>query len=598
MSEADSNHSAAPPMPDPLGPQAAVGSWSARPILQQVISVLRRPEVLGAVVGILGFLRYQPIAIVKPTNVERWLAGDWGTHMMGWLQFRRSPMLTFPLGQVPRLGYPLGTSLIFTDSIPLVALVLRPFSSLLPTDFQYLGLYLLASYVLQGVYGARITAIYLSSTIGQLAGAALFVLMPAFLLRDIHPALTAHWIILAVIYATLRGPRRRRWALASLVCLTVLIQPYIWLFVILLFVGLVLDDARAGSTSWRGASQTIAATVLGSIAAFTVVGAFSSDYQKAGGAPVFGINVANVLGFIAGGDGSRFMAYVTPSAHRDGYAYLGMGVLLLVVAAATLVVARYAEFATRRELNWLRRHALVLVAAILLLAFAFSDHVWVGSHEILRVSWLYDPFRSVIERFRSSSRAIWVFMYLIGALAIGVVSRTLASSRRGQRVATFVLVLAALVQVVDLRAYDRHESVELFFFGGAGVEFSAPLDDRRWSDLEGSDYEHLQLVPTSLYGCGGTPLTVGYDGALVARLSLQAYRADLTFNSGYFSRQRVNVSENCVSADQAATDELRSDTVYVFADGYEPPAESNCGMVDGLRVCVAPENEDRFAVSL
>lgn len=109
-------------------------------LLGFIAELSRRPAVLGAVVGALGFLRSQKFAIVDPTNVHAFIAGDWGTHMLGWLHFRHASLWHLPLGQVPHLGYPLGTSLLFTDAIPLLGLVLRPFSALLPTDFQYLGL--------------------------------------------------------------------------------------------------------------------------------------------------------------------------------------------------------------------------------------------------------------------------------------------------------------------------------------------------------------------------------------------------------------------------------------------------------------------------
>ncbi|RPI04524.1 MAG: hypothetical protein EHM63_09950, partial [Actinobacteria bacterium] len=92
--------------------------------------IVRCPEFIGGLVGIVGFARWQRFSIVNPTNVNEFIAGDWGTHMLGWLQYRNSPPWDLPLGQVPPLGYPLGTSMIYTDSIPLIGAILRPFSAL------------------------------------------------------------------------------------------------------------------------------------------------------------------------------------------------------------------------------------------------------------------------------------------------------------------------------------------------------------------------------------------------------------------------------------------------------------------------------------
>jgi hypothetical protein len=179
-------------MQDTLARNSATSSGWQR-FLRSVVGLARRPAFVGSVVGLLGFLRYQKLAIVDPTNVHAFIAGDWGTHMMGWLQFRHAPLWHLPLGQVPRLGYPLGTSMIFTDSIPLLGLVLRPFSAPLPIDFQYLGPWLLASFELQGALGAQIASIYLKSRVAIAASAVLFVLLPAFLIRNGHPAFSRRW---------------------------------------------------------------------------------------------------------------------------------------------------------------------------------------------------------------------------------------------------------------------------------------------------------------------------------------------------------------------------------------------------------------------
>ena len=61
---------------------------------------------------------------------------------------------------------------------------------------QYLGLWLLLCYVLQGALAARLLGRWTSSVALQALGAALFVLVPTLLARVGHAALCAHWLIL------------------------------------------------------------------------------------------------------------------------------------------------------------------------------------------------------------------------------------------------------------------------------------------------------------------------------------------------------------------------------------------------------------------
>ncbi len=82
--------------------------------------------------------------IIVPTNI-RWLMEarhDWGTHYLGWAFYRDAPW-TFPLGAMENYSYPSGTNIGFTDSMALPAMILKPFSAILPDDFQYLGTWLL-----------------------------------------------------------------------------------------------------------------------------------------------------------------------------------------------------------------------------------------------------------------------------------------------------------------------------------------------------------------------------------------------------------------------------------------------------------------------
>ncbi len=562
--------------------------------------IVRRPEFIGGLVGIVGFAWYQRFGIVNPTNVNAFIAGDWGTHMMGWLQYRHSPLWSLPLGQVPPLGYPLGTSMIYTDSIPLIGVILRPFSALLPTDFQYLGMWLLAGYILQGAFGARIASRFLTSKVAIAASAALFVAMPAFLIRAVHPALTAQWIILAVIAAALGTARRTRWGLVALVSVTALIQPYLWMFVLVMLFGLLIDDVRRGPARWRDALISATSASAASIALLALVGAFSSGYQPATAG--FGLTgQANALALIADNEMSHVFDFISlPVTQSEGIAFLGVGVFLLLAIAAILLLARRRRWTGKLARILHTRWPLVTVgASVLLFIYALSSHVFVRGREVLDLSWMYHSILPLAERFRTSGRAVWPLMYFIVAFAIAALRRSLNGwVKNPERVAAAILVACATVQVVDLRISNRYDALRSYFFS-QGAEYYVPrLEDPRWKLMDDGGYRHMAAVPTALYGCTGPLPAEGYYSGRIALLSLEAYRADLTFNSGYFSRLRTGVAESCAAQNAAAANHLDSDTVYIFMSDSVPPAESTCDLLDDIRVCVTSTNDDVLARSL
>ncbi|MGO2133174.1 MAG: DUF6311 domain-containing protein [Halomonas sp.] len=98
-------------------------------------------SLLGA-----GFAYYLYGNMLSPSEVG-WLLneGDSFQHYIGWHFFRREAW-SWPLGSLITLANDINTSIVFTDSIPLLALPLKIFHAWLPDPFQYLGLALLSGY--------------------------------------------------------------------------------------------------------------------------------------------------------------------------------------------------------------------------------------------------------------------------------------------------------------------------------------------------------------------------------------------------------------------------------------------------------------------
>ena len=164
---------------------------------------------IGAVCGVGCFACWVGLAIADPSNMTWFLHGaDWTTHYAGWAMFRNSPW-TWPLGKITTLVYPNGTSVVFTDSLPLLAIGLKPFSAWLPEPFQYTGLWFVACFLLQGAFGALLTQRWTRNPAVILAAAAFFVYAPIFLNRLQHATLMAHCLILACLWLYFR-PRAER----------------------------------------------------------------------------------------------------------------------------------------------------------------------------------------------------------------------------------------------------------------------------------------------------------------------------------------------------------------------------------------------------
>ena len=99
---------------------------------------------------------------------------------------------------------PEGTTIYYTDPNPLLAVPGKVLFKLTGVLYPYMGVWLLASYMLNAGLGFLILRHARVQPTAALLSAPLFVLVPAFLWRMVHVTLDGHFLVLASIYAYLR----------------------------------------------------------------------------------------------------------------------------------------------------------------------------------------------------------------------------------------------------------------------------------------------------------------------------------------------------------------------------------------------------------
>lgn len=123
--------------------------------------------MIVSMIAIIGFVYIYGVHVLNPTYTD-WLIKDahydLSQHYLGWKAYRNGDW-TFPIGNTDYLLYPSKTSVIFTDSIPCLAVLFKLLSPVLPEEFQYFGLWGIMCFVLQAVFSARIINRFTNSRI-------------------------------------------------------------------------------------------------------------------------------------------------------------------------------------------------------------------------------------------------------------------------------------------------------------------------------------------------------------------------------------------------------------------------------------------------
>ncbi len=532
-------------------------------------------KVWGALLGAAFFIWIADTRALDPGEIGWLMRYDWPIHFFGWHFFRHEPW-NWPPGLITTYYAPLGTSIGFTDSVPLVAFALKPFSALLPATFQYIGLWLLTCYTLQGLFGAWLVSRWTPRASVQACGAALFVMMPTLLIRIGHPALCSHWLILwTLVVASRDGAARLRpveWAAIGLAA--GLMHPYLAVMVLGVLGAVALTPMLSSNVTAR-------ARVFAGAVAMTVVGWWASGLFSVSGAESLsteglGHYSMNLLAPVTQAGWSQFLPDLpraTTGQDFEGFQYLGLGVLVLLVAAlVTAATVHSARELVRGRAAWQGFGVLVFLAALGMAVLALSPRVTLGSSVVLDLSGSWTDRLAV---FRASGRFFWPMAYLVLAWALAVIVTRLPS-----RVALSVLLTVITVQALDLHV--AHEQRRQSARDPAFYDWATPMPSPVWHDVLPL-YDHLVLYPPPQ--CGSQP--VGYEGpAYLAGLH------GLTLNAGGVARPddaaRLRYCHDL--GDQVKAGHIDDRSFYIVpaseVDAIRRAAPAVCGTIDRLSVCV------------
>ncbi len=443
---------------------------------------------LAAIIGFAGFLRSYPLDFIS--GQVGFYSGDHAQYVSGYYAFRDSPW-RLPILWTDRLNYPGGVVIGNTDSIPLAALLFKPFRSLLPADFHYFGLWYLVVYILQSI-----GALFLVRQIGLsrwrygLLASCFALLVPAFIYRSGHTALMTHGLLLFALglyFQVTRGDAglkpSRFWYIfwMLLAAASFLIQPYLTAMILPVYWAALLDMPHVKGAGRKLILAGIAPILI--LAAVFIIFWYILGSQPGGAVYGYGVYSLNLLSPFVGGTlihwGSQFLS--KPLQIWEGRNYFGLGVMGIILAAVWLQRSRFRQV--------LLRHRYLGILFIALIIYALSNEVYAGQLLVFRYpDWLAGYVRLLSDYFRVSGRFFWPVGYTI---LFASLFRVLSSGKKW----TVWFVLAMLiVQYLDVPKYNYG----ILTTGDTVSDLDFPRQS--WESLLSGKRE-LYLSPA--WGCGG-----------------------------------------------------------------------------------------------
>jgi hypothetical protein len=473
---------------------------------------------LAIILGVVTALLVLGPAPLNPKNVS-WLFGDASSYYTAWALYRYDPHLHFPLPWTERIGYPIGGSVAMIDAVPLVAVLLRPFSSILPEPFQFLGLYALLCFVLQAYFGLRLARRLFPAAPAFAAVASAFFLLSAPLTWRAfgHTALVSHWLILAGFDSYFRAldEHPARWLAPFWIVLAISagINSYLSVMCLLVTLAALARLVLERRCRWLQALLLATVTVSVLLASAACVGVLVSADPSSFWAPGYGLFSLNLNSIVNPMEYGSILLPPLPVFHPgqvDGYNYLGLGIIFLLV----LSLARRPQ-----SMAWLSERRLIPLVGLGLVstALALSATVSFGSSALFTVP-LPAAILKILNGLRASGRFFWPAYYLLFIAALSLTFHVWKAPAR------FVILIAAVaVQFADfatLRASVRATNNQ---------RYELPMTAPAWTDL-GRKYDNLILIPPyqcdPFNGAGGQHSYVWFGRfAAAERMRLNSYYA-------------------------------------------------------------------------
>lgn len=541
----------------------------------------------GGILSALVFLLIFGIRILDVTY-DDWLffgmnKKDLIQHYMGFVNYRKSPW-HFPIGLTDNIIYPHSISVMYTDSIPLFAIIFKLLSPVLPETFQYFGWFsLICAFLLGAFVGVTVYAgityvgdakregnnvidgidsakgndteadmgssLDIPAIIYATISALFFTTSIIYLHRVFwHTALSAQWIVIAAIYVWLFKDREYTlkksvlvWGLLSVTAL--LTEAYFLPMVFGVMVCSVIGRLKGIIPLITSAGATL---LSGYIIGMFYGGVNGSDNML--GDVSFNYNsFINSMGY------SRFLKGLPllSELQYEGFSYLGIAIyVLLIIAIVTFVRTK-----TRAK------EKLRFIDALPFLLFFICFTVFAGSPKISFFTRSFTiPLPGFIKSFwsifRSTGRMIWPVCFLLMLFAL-IFSYKAFSKKY---ISVVVLVLALLLQVFENSGYISEVSAHY----KTDYKYETALTDPAWEEIA-EKYDHIMVY---------YPTIATHFSPMTEEVMIFASEHNMSMNAIYLSREMTDRYDEEVKEYFDNKEYLTDDkTCYLFLMNENLPEE-------------------------
>lgn len=508
------------------------------------------------------FLLICDLKVLNPFFYDWILCGggeDSTVPFYGWIFYEKSSWTDSLFGTFDTT-YPYELSLIFSDSVvPFAVLFKILFGMFIPdgTATQYLGIWACTCYILQGVFGALIVKKIINHFWIRISGIFFLCASPMMIQRLFeHNTLVAHWLILFGFCLFLYREELGRikyilWPVLMVIGTSIHIYFLVIISVIMAFE--LLDDILRNKNI-AAPVVTGFISILCGLFTIWILGGFSSVISEAD--PSWGYSVlyeySSNLNTFFNSDGNSLFLPALPrgSGEYEGYGYLGLGVLVLMIIASLVFLANL-----NAKKTWMINNKIdigcISGCFIVSVMMAVGPKVTLFGYTLFTI-----PLPQISDFFfatiRSIGRFIWIADYLLVLISLYAVDQYCTGKLKRRSVSILAVGLMA-IQLLDLSPaiYKKHMQY-------TNQEWKSLIQDDTWTELADS-HNYVYAIPASATTC--------IPDHLSTSMMLYVYENNLKISSTRIAHPSEVLEETSYKCmDDILAGNPKKDAIYWFAN--------------------------------
>jgi len=490
-------------------------------------SDLKNILLIGFLVGLVPMLYFFSLDYMSG-NASRFLypRGDNQAYSTAQLLFENSKFYTWPLFSTDRLIRDDLQSLVYSDFVPFMAIIIKVINNIFNIHLNHLIIWTMVIFPLQAMsFAFLLISLGIKDKYIIFVGSLFSIFIPSFLYRIGHLPLLGHFVINLSLgfyfyerYFLNKLSFNKKLFIfwTFLISITILINLYLALMVILIYFAYLFDYSRREGFSFAFEKNNIKYFLLPIVIIYPVlyISGYLLPYQRGYDFGFHSMNLLSPFYPALSGLFDNFKNMYDPTGGQyEGYNYLGAGILLLLIIDFKLIGLN--------SFKNVKFHYGLIISLSILLLYSLSSKIYLGHHLLIT----YDAPK-FLGTFRSTGRFFWPITYLVLAVSFVIIYNN------SKKIISYVLIsMLCIIQI-----FDCSHLAQGFYDSGHQV-------------VSNEEYSHLNDFNTITKDYSGIYITPDFhclskdNNWLIGNLAFEFARRGKTINTFYMARMPAD--QNC-----------------------------------------------------